>query len=335
MAQFCVEPEPGDLIEIFRIGYEHWAIYVGGGDVIHLAPPSEYPGAGSSSIFSILSSRAVVKQEPLRDVAGGCRYRVNNYLDHKYRPQPVNKIIGAAKEKIGEEIEYSVLSRNCEHFVTELRYGAASSRQGPAATAQWSQGDMAWQLWKLSPFSALPQFHTEPAGQGRPCSCDTQGSLCRQDSGLDLALGTEDADLGPLPLLPPAILRGAAPVPGGRAEAGAQWTGHRDHQPGPANPGAATGAPDQWQRAALLCPPLRRDPEGLTREEEGQPMPGATQYGMALLLSLDCPPVTTMSRLARFWDHEPMSAGVLGPTAEGRHKGVKAPQTLPLPPPGA
>ncbi|XP_046505360.1 phospholipase A and acyltransferase 4-like, partial [Equus quagga] len=91
--------------------------------------PGEYPGAGSSSIFSILSSRAVVKQEPLRDVAGGCRYRVNNYLDHKYRPQPVNKIIGAAKEKIGEEIEYSVLSRNCEHFVTELRYGAASSRQ--------------------------------------------------------------------------------------------------------------------------------------------------------------------------------------------------------------
>ncbi|XP_070084928.1 galectin-12 isoform X4 [Equus przewalskii] len=142
-------------------------------------------------------------------------------------------------------------------------------------------------------------FHTESAGQGRPCSCDTQGFLRRQDSGLDLALGTEDADLGPLPLLPPAILRGAAPVPGGRAEAGAQWTGHRDHQPGPANPGAAAGAPDQWQRAALLCPPLRRDPEGLTREEEGQPMPGATQYGLPLLLSLDCPPVTTMSRLAR------------------------------------
>ncbi|XP_070344152.1 phospholipase A and acyltransferase 4 isoform X2 [Equus asinus] len=174
MAQFCVEPEPGDLIEIFRIGYEHWAIYVGGGDVIHLAPPSEYPGAGSSSIFSILSSRAVVKQEPLRDVAGGCRYRVNNYLDHKYRPQPVNKIIGAAKEKIGEEIEYSVLSRNCEHFVTELRYGAASSRQ----------------------------FHTEPAGQGRPCSCDTQGSLCRQDSGLDLALGTEELISAPFLFYP-------------------------------------------------------------------------------------------------------------------------------------
>nr|XP_008509385.1 PREDICTED: retinoic acid receptor responder protein 3-like isoform X2 [Equus przewalskii] len=165
MAQFCVEPEPGDLIEIFRIGYEHWAIYVGGG---------EYPGAGSSSIFSILSSRAVVKQEPLRDVAGGCRYRVNNYLDHKYRPQPVNKIIGAAKEMVGEEIEYSVLSRNCEHFVTNLRYGAASSRQ----------------------------FHTEPVGQGRPCSCDTQGFLRRQDFGLDLALGTEELISAPFLFYP-------------------------------------------------------------------------------------------------------------------------------------
>uniref|UniRef100_A0A3Q2HWJ4 LRAT domain-containing protein n=1 Tax=Equus caballus TaxID=9796 RepID=A0A3Q2HWJ4_HORSE len=138
--KFCVEPEPGDLIETFRTGYEYWAIYVEGGDVIHVAPPSEKPGAGIfssissifssiSSIFSILSSRAVVKQQPLRDVAGGCRYRVNNYLDHKYRPQPVYKSISAAKEMVGEEKKYSVLSMNCERFATELRYGAASSRQ--------------------------------------------------------------------------------------------------------------------------------------------------------------------------------------------------------------
>uniref|UniRef100_F7D4J5 LRAT domain-containing protein n=1 Tax=Equus caballus TaxID=9796 RepID=F7D4J5_HORSE len=133
VSQFCVEPEPGDLIEIFRIGYEHWAIYVGGGDVIHLAPPSEKPGAGIfssiSSIFSILSSRAVVKQERLQDVVGSCRYWVNNYLDHKYRPWPVNQIISSAKEKIGEETEYSVLGKNCEHFVTLQRYGRVCSRQ--------------------------------------------------------------------------------------------------------------------------------------------------------------------------------------------------------------
>ncbi|XP_078197364.1 uncharacterized protein LOC128929124 [Callithrix jacchus] len=34
------EPQPGDLIEIFHIGYEHWALYVGDGYLIHLAPPS-------------------------------------------------------------------------------------------------------------------------------------------------------------------------------------------------------------------------------------------------------------------------------------------------------
>lgn len=35
------EPKPGDLIEIFRPFYRHWAIYVGDGYVIHLAPPSK------------------------------------------------------------------------------------------------------------------------------------------------------------------------------------------------------------------------------------------------------------------------------------------------------
>lgn len=31
------KPRPGDLIEIFCLGYEHWAIYVGNGYVVHLA----------------------------------------------------------------------------------------------------------------------------------------------------------------------------------------------------------------------------------------------------------------------------------------------------------
>lgn len=34
-------PRPGDLIEIFRIGYEHWAIYVEDDCVVHLAAPSK------------------------------------------------------------------------------------------------------------------------------------------------------------------------------------------------------------------------------------------------------------------------------------------------------
>ncbi|XP_046927572.1 uncharacterized protein LOC124505623 isoform X1 [Lynx rufus] len=129
MAQFHGEPKPGDLIEILHIGYEHWAIYVGDGYVIHLTPPSDLLGASFSIICSVLSSKAVVRQELLRDVVGHCRYRVNNHLDHKYKPRPVKVIICSAKKKIGEEMEYRLLGKNCEHFVTDLRYGVPHSRQ--------------------------------------------------------------------------------------------------------------------------------------------------------------------------------------------------------------
>ncbi|XP_003274029.2 phospholipase A and acyltransferase 4 [Nomascus leucogenys] len=132
------EPKPGDLIEIFRLGYEHWALYIGDGYVIHLAPPSEYPGAGSSSVFSVLSSGAVVKQELLEDVLEGCRYQVNNSLDHKYEPQPVEVIISSAKKMVGQKMKYSIVSGNCEHFVTQLRYGKAYSKQVEKAKVEVS-----------------------------------------------------------------------------------------------------------------------------------------------------------------------------------------------------
>ncbi|XP_062951236.1 phospholipase A and acyltransferase 4-like [Cynocephalus volans] len=123
------QPKPGDLIEIFHNSYEHWAIYVGDGYVVHLAPLSKCPKASSASFSSIPSDRAVVKRELLEDVVGGCRYRVNNDLDRKYKPLPVSEIIKSAKEKVGQEVEYSFVTKNCEHFVTDLRYGKERCRQ--------------------------------------------------------------------------------------------------------------------------------------------------------------------------------------------------------------
>ncbi|XP_066107915.1 phospholipase A and acyltransferase 4-like isoform X2 [Saccopteryx bilineata] len=105
------EPERGDLIEIFRKGYSHWAIYMGDGYVVHLAPPGQKPGAGSSSLFSILSNTGVVKKELLTDVLEGCKYRVNNYLDDKYKPRPMNRIISSAKAMIGRKFHDG--SREC------------------------------------------------------------------------------------------------------------------------------------------------------------------------------------------------------------------------------
>ncbi|XP_067312624.1 phospholipase A and acyltransferase 3-like [Pseudorasbora parva] len=123
------KPEPGDLIEIFRGTYQHWAIYVGDGYVIHLAPPSEHAQAGAYSMMSVLCDKAKVKKEELYEVAGNDEYRINNLLDDKYEPRPIQNILRDAHSLLGAELSYSVFTGNCEHFVTELRYGKPHSRQ--------------------------------------------------------------------------------------------------------------------------------------------------------------------------------------------------------------
>ncbi|XP_003920315.2 phospholipase A and acyltransferase 4 [Saimiri boliviensis] len=127
MASPHQEPKPGDLIEISRFGYEHWALYVGHGYVIHLASPNEYSGSGSS--LSVLDSRAIVKRERLKDVVEGCNYQVNNSLDREYKPRPIQEIISSAEGMVGQKMKYSVMNRNCEHFVTNLRYGKSRCKQ--------------------------------------------------------------------------------------------------------------------------------------------------------------------------------------------------------------
>ncbi|KAM9221236.1 phospholipase A and acyltransferase 3 isoform 1-T1 [Dugong dugon] len=129
MRALIPEPRPGDLIEIFRPFYRHWAIYVGDGYVVHLAPPSEIAGAGVASVMSALADKAIVKKELLYDVAGKDKYQVNNKHDDKYLPLPPSKIIQRAEELVGQEVLYKLTSENCEHFVNELRYGVSRSDQ--------------------------------------------------------------------------------------------------------------------------------------------------------------------------------------------------------------
>ncbi|XP_073410635.1 phospholipase A and acyltransferase 2-like [Dendrobates tinctorius] len=117
-------PECGDLIEFFRPGYGHWAVYVGNGYVVHLSDLS-----GLSSLSSAFGGMAVVKKETLVCVANGCFYRVNNKDDKKRIPYPSNKIVQSALKEVGEIKEYSLTSDNCEHFSTRLRYGDGFSDQ--------------------------------------------------------------------------------------------------------------------------------------------------------------------------------------------------------------
>ncbi|XP_023603410.1 retinoic acid receptor responder protein 3-like [Myotis lucifugus] len=117
------KPKPGDLIEILHIGYSHWALYVGDGYVVHLAPPGENSEAGAPN------GLGVVKRELLVEVVGKCFYKVNSHLDHLYKPRPIEEMLRSGIEMVGKKMEYSDLSRNCEHFVMDLRYGKAHHRQ--------------------------------------------------------------------------------------------------------------------------------------------------------------------------------------------------------------
>ncbi|XP_040837778.1 phospholipase A and acyltransferase 2-like [Ochotona curzoniae] len=123
------KPKEGDLIEIFIIGFQHWAVYVGCGYVVHMVPIGKVAGARISSVVSPLAERAIVKMELLSKVAGMYEYRVNNKHDDKYEPLPPNMIVQRAMEKVGKEVPYSLTQDNCEHFVNELRYGIPRSDQ--------------------------------------------------------------------------------------------------------------------------------------------------------------------------------------------------------------
>ncbi|XP_039976737.1 phospholipase A and acyltransferase 3-like [Xiphias gladius] len=123
------KPEIGDLIEIFRGSYQHWAVYIGDGFVVHLAPPSEYPDAGANSVMSVLTEKALVKKAELWDVVGTNHWKINNSLDKEYKPRPVHVILREARALVDKELPYCVFRGNCEHFANELRYGKAESRQ--------------------------------------------------------------------------------------------------------------------------------------------------------------------------------------------------------------
>uniref|UniRef100_A0A3B5M352 LRAT domain-containing protein n=1 Tax=Xiphophorus couchianus TaxID=32473 RepID=A0A3B5M352_9TELE len=112
------EPKPGDLIEIFRNVYEHWAVYVGDGYVVHLLGPD-----GES-----MGKNNILKQK-LLEVVSSDEWHINNNMDQEKQPRPAHVIVEQANKLVGTTRSYNVVDYNCEHFATELRYGAAESQQ--------------------------------------------------------------------------------------------------------------------------------------------------------------------------------------------------------------
>ncbi|XP_055487523.1 phospholipase A and acyltransferase 3-like [Leucoraja erinacea] len=132
----------GDLIEIPRtLGYKHWAIYIGHGDVVHLT--SDGASGDVSFRFSSSAEVAVIKREPLTEVTAGDPCYVNNCSDTRFEAIPVAKIINKAKKSIGRKVHYNVLKQNCEHFVNKLRYGEKISYQAEDASLAIGVGSIA------------------------------------------------------------------------------------------------------------------------------------------------------------------------------------------------
>ncbi|MBV99431.1 Phospholipid-metabolizing enzyme A-C1, partial [Eschrichtius robustus] len=122
-------PQPGDLIEVFRPGYQHWALYLGDGYVINIAPLDDGISASFTSAKSVFSRKALVKMQLLKDVVGNDTYRINNKYDETYPPLPVEEVMQRSEFVAGQEVEYDLFVNNCEHFVTLLRYGEGVSGQ--------------------------------------------------------------------------------------------------------------------------------------------------------------------------------------------------------------
>ncbi|KAL3877389.1 hypothetical protein ACJMK2_035101 [Sinanodonta woodiana] len=106
--------EEGDIIRIPREIYDHYAIYIGEGNVVHFGKDEKGNG--------------VVKEEDFFKVCKNSKAEKYNYLDKYIRPFDCKTIVARAMSMIGEK-DYNLFSNNCEHMATSCRYGNKYSLQ--------------------------------------------------------------------------------------------------------------------------------------------------------------------------------------------------------------
>lgn len=134
------EPKPGDLIAIKSNTepYDHWGVYVGDDEVVHIQAWKSLDKIRDKRKFNTnkptaLKDRAIVKREKLKKVAGKRDYRVNNSNDQNMTPDEAETIVTRAKSLVGVESPYNMIGKNCEHFANDVRYGKEFSKQADDA----------------------------------------------------------------------------------------------------------------------------------------------------------------------------------------------------------
>lgn len=112
---------PGDLIEIDRGSYCHWAMYYDNGIIINI--PAE----------SKKDEMVTIETTKLLDVAGNDRVRINNReevaLVLGLSKQSKEEAVQSAIEYVGRTVPYGFLTENCEYYATKWLYGEGFSTQ--------------------------------------------------------------------------------------------------------------------------------------------------------------------------------------------------------------
>lgn len=90
---------------------------------------SLHTGGNDNLSVHLNSSQAIVKREKISVVVGSDIYKIDNQFDDKYNPRSGPDIMKKALEMVGQELPYSVIDGNSEHFATWLRYGEGGSQQ--------------------------------------------------------------------------------------------------------------------------------------------------------------------------------------------------------------
>ncbi|GFY44516.1 phospholipid-metabolizing enzyme A-C1 [Trichonephila inaurata madagascariensis] len=126
ISSYDLEPEIGDLIQIDRVLYTDWALFVGNGNVVHVS------GVDKDN-NEIPSNAAVVRLSSMNEVAGMNGVRVNNKIvgakERCLEALPIDEVLKNCYSLLDKEVEFNMLTRNSEHYVTEWKYGSGWSDQ--------------------------------------------------------------------------------------------------------------------------------------------------------------------------------------------------------------